>query len=135
MPASLTRTCATCGKDKPTGVGFREPGDVTRGRPPKTCVECRAKIPALRARHADNVARRSDARARQRAYARRHPAEIARATHEAHPWGLKVCPEVSGCGQALPLFLFRADPYQADGLAPYCRDCADEAAWLRLQYR
>lgn len=131
MPASLTRKCAgPCQSERPIAE-FRDEGDVTRGRPPKVCRYCRAKDERLQRHHARNRARRPHAVVNQRAYAARSEWEVFLATIRTHPAGYKVCPEVAGCGQALPIEAFTPNRYQQDGLEPLCDSCNEERHALR----
>ncbi|WDS51683.1 hypothetical protein SEA_BARNSTORMER_46 [Microbacterium phage Barnstormer] len=118
------RVCPVCQVPR-TPDEFREPAERgMTGRPPKVCAGCRAVDPELQAVHADNVTRRDPARQRQRGYARRSEAERLAATRATHPAGIKRCPDVAGCGRALPVGEFYVDPYQQDGLRALCSDCS-----------
>lgn len=129
-PALAANPCSVCKKAK-APAAFRDPGDVRRGRPPKTCATCRAKSPALQAEHARNVAYRPENRRKHREdYAARTPAQTLADRARIHPDGLKRCPSPSGCGFLLPLEDFAEDTHQAAGLASLCRSCSTTAHHL-----
>lgn len=131
MPASPTRICPLCKKEKRTAIDFRDRGDVNVGRPPKVCAECRAKSPVEQAKQAANVAFRKQNVDNHVLYASRSYEEVLRDRARIHPGGLKTCPENSGCGKSLPLSEFAEDWYQAAGLDSVCRSCRSGADSLR----
>jgi len=129
MPASLTRTCPRCENDRLIAE-FRDEADVSTGRPPKVCRYCRAEDPALQARQIQNRTRRPVARATWADRRARSDREIAATRNDLRPDGIKWCPEISGCGQYLPLSEFTPDRSQLDGLASMCASCAADYARL-----
>jgi hypothetical protein len=133
MPASLTRICPSCSKERNTPDDFRDAGFTGPGRPPVTCRECREADPALVERHARNVANRPGLRAHRARYRGRSEAAILAVQRDAYPSGLKLCPEFSGCGLRLPLDAFSRNRGQRDGIESICIACREAHAELRVQ--
>lgn len=132
MPASLTRTCPRCHTERRTPHEFQDAHEAGKpGRPPRICRFCREDDPALQARYEDYKATRPAQRIATQAKARRTDVQVLAARTYLRPSGMKTCPEVAGCGQALPFDAFGPDRHQPDGLHQLCDSCVAEHEALR----